>query len=317
MRMFFGPVTDQPSWHWVGADVARRLAERNDIRYFQTLDEIPDGSLVFWIKHPGSERMAADIRRRRIVLLFFPVDCFADECHIARHRAFIDAASTVCLHARGLAPYFPAARIAWVDHYNKYGVAHAARSPGRSVLWIGAYQYLPYLVYGLCQLARRPREIGVLTDHSCPRAQAAAARHAEKIGMPDFARRLDGLGVVMRAWSVPAQRDALLTCAAAFDYKFTDCFNQRHKPPTKIQKYLCSGIPCAINPQVPFQEQLGVDLGTLEELDRLVLDSGNAEAAAARAEDLSSRLALGRIASAYEAIAHRAAGQGTAAWQPE
>ena len=62
------------------------------------------------------------------------------------------------------------------------------------------------------------------------------------------------------------------------------------------------------NPEVPFKEQLGVDLGSLEELDRLVLDSGNAEAAAARAEDLSSRLAPGRIASAYEALAHRAAG---------
>lgn len=36
-------------------------------------------------------------------------------------------------------------------------------------------------------------------------------------------------------------------CKAALDVKMTTVFGQRHKPPTKVQQFVASGVPVAIN----------------------------------------------------------------------
>lgn len=50
-------------------------------------------------------------------------------------------------------------------------------------------------------------------------------------------------------WSERRQREMMRACKAAFDVKHTALFSQRHKPPTKGQQYVASGIPCALNPE--------------------------------------------------------------------
>ena len=298
-QVYFGPVKPQASWQWVGADVARALADRLSVRYFDGIADLPHGAIVFWIKDPGSDLVAEEVERKRLTLLFFPVDCFIDEAHIARHRRFIDAASLICLHAHSLAPFFSGRPIAYVDHYNKYGVRAADRRPGDTLLWIGTYQYLPYVLSGLLALGRRLPNVLLLTNLDAPRARVVALENAARVGLPDLDACLASGLVEIRQWTEASQRAALLTCRAAFDIKYLPDFNQRHKPPTKLQKYLCSGIPCAANDGVPYLAQLP---DVVDRLDDLMA----AAPALDCAEELSRQLALDQVAAAYVELAQYA-----------
>jgi hypothetical protein len=62
-----------------------------------------------------------------------------------------------------------------------------------------------------------------------------------------FVRRFGLAGQCeVQGWSVGVQRSALESCRAAIDIKGST-FGQLHKPPTKAQKYVCSGVPFATN----------------------------------------------------------------------
>lgn len=300
--IWFGPVSTVPSWHWVGADVAERMKRWLPVRYFEDITELPDKALVFWIKRPGNNRAARAVRQKKLRVVFFPVDCFSDSENIAEHRAFIDSARLVSLHARSLAPYFPKAELAYVDHYNKYGVKHQDRMPGNRYLWVGAFQYVPYVL----QAIEHFRSIGnvlLLSDQDRPNAWAAAKVNAARIGVDHFEKHLVKPGVELVTWSEESQRAALLTCRAAFDAKYEGCFNQRHKPPTKMQKYLCSGIPCAINERVALREQLAHEVANLSQLTD---NAGNAEylrRLALYSVELSSELSLDNVANSYLRLA--------------
>lgn len=304
--IWFGPVQAQPSWWWVGADIAAHLANDRPVHVFHELDDVPDGAIVFWIKQPGSDEIAQAIRRKRLIVLFFPVDCFLDPAHIRTHREFIRAARLVCLHASSLATYFPGSAIAAVDHYNKYGVRHQDRTPGDAFLWIGAFQYVPYVLDGLAMHAGRSRPVVLMTNYNCERAKDAAQRNASRMGLNDFERRLSDSGVELRMWSEASQRAALLSCRAAFDFKYMDCFNQRTKPPTKLQKYLCSGIPCSVNADFPLPEPLGQAVLTLTQLDAQVDEPAMRATLASYSEVMSARLALPKVADHYLKLAKRA-----------
>lgn len=303
--LWFGPVSALPSWHWVGADIAEYLKRWMAVRYFVDVSELPDHALVFWVKRPGDGAAAEAIVRRKLKVLFFPVDCFKDTAAIAAHRNFIDAATLVCLHARSLAPYFPDAELAYVDHYNKYGVSHRQRMPGDRYLWVGGFQYVPYVLDVVERLTGVGR-ILLLTDQECQAARAAAQVNAERMGMRDFERRLARANVDLVSWSEQSQQAALLTCKAAFDVKFEGCFNQRHKPPTKMQKYLCSGIPCAINEGVALRDQLGWDVASLSQLKARSADQHYLGGIAAYSEKLSAELSLDNVARRYLMLARAA-----------
>lgn len=297
--MYFGPVTNQPSWMWVGGDIAAHLGKTSEIRYFRNIDEIAEDSLVFWVKCPPKAEDARKIDTRRLAVMFFPVDCFQSEQEISDHQYFIDRVRLVCLHAHSLAPYFPNSQITFVDHYNKYGVCSQERRPdGRTLLWIGAFQYVPYILNGLNEVNWPTDEITLLTNPEHAPARAAAGRNASLIGINDFEQVLGDSGIKLVAWSEESQRAALLTCEAAFDIKYLGCFNQLHKPPTKLQKYLASGIPCAINKDFPGTNQL---TGALN-LDQLARRPGTAwmhPEQHLRSSTLSEFLSIESVAEIY------------------
>ncbi len=301
--IYFGPVRPEPSWSWVGGDIADFLAHEVKVRYFDCADDLPDGALAIWIKAPGTDAVAEQIARKRITLLFFPVDSFLDETHIRRHEGFIRTARLVCLHARSLHPYFEHSEVFFVDHYNKYGVHRQDRRPGKTNLWIGAFQYVPYVLDALLQTSPRPADVVLLTNLECSRARAAAQRNAERIGLTNLTTHLERGMLRVEPWSESRQRKALLSCRAAFDVKFLGDFNQRHKPPTKLHKYLCSSIPCAINPGVPFLNQLDEPVGRLDQLhDDAFIDTVR------HSDALSERLSLRSTAQRYLQLASYAVG---------
>lgn len=304
--MYFGPITQQPSWKWVGADVAEHLRASAEINYFKDIEDIPDGALVFWVKCPHIANAAAKVRQKSLTIIFFPVDSFLNQADILAHQEFIDQASLVCLHAHSLRPYFPNSRIALVEHYNKYGVNNSERQPdNKTLLWIGGFQYVPYVLNGLHLLDWPLEQITLLTNPDHVPAQEAAERNAICVGIPDHAGLLEETGINVVCWSEEGQRRALLTCAAAFDIKYTTCFNQLHKPPTKLQKYISSGIPCAANEDFPGLAQLNHVL-TFEQLpSRLNGSSRNVESIS-YGETLSKQLALDVVAKRYLELAHMA-----------
>lgn len=305
-RLYFGPVVEQPSWKWVGKDIAAFLASEYEVRYFETVEQIDSNSIVFWIKCPPDKRAAEQIYRKRLAVLFFPVDTFDSEAHIKKYSHFIDAVTMVCLHACSLQKHFGRARIGFVRHYNKYGVNfHERQSDNRTLLWIGGFQYVPYVLNRLRDIDWPHESITLLTNPQLQAARAAAARNAQYIGLRGYERNLASSGVKVVEWSEDSQRAALLSCAAAFDIKYTADFNQYHKPPTKLEKYLASGIPCAVNTDFPAVRQLA-HIHALKDLPQL-LNMSSSVAIRHTSEALRRDLRVESVAFRYLQLAEQAA----------
>lgn len=300
--LWFGPVWDAPSWYWVGADVAERLKLWINVKYFTDVSELPADAVVFWIKRPGDKKTAEVIRRKRLMVIFFPVDCFDGAEIIAKHQVFVDEARLVCLHARSLSPFFANSKIAFVQHYNKYGVNFEDRIPGDYFLWVGGYQYVPYITEAIDYLRSRGNVL-ILTDNHNAAARGAAKTNAKRNGVVDFERYLSKSGITVQTWSEVGQREALLTCSAAFDIKCDDLFNQRHKPPTKMQKYLCSGIPCAINRDASLRKQLNMEVPEIRDLCDVAKRPSYLNKLWKHSEGLSAELSLGNVAQQYYFLA--------------
>jgi hypothetical protein len=300
MQIYFGPIRDVPSWPWVGRDVAEFLSAEHTIRYFNDLTDIDDDSLVFWVKCPLRNQEAAAVLEKKLRIVFFPVDVFLGYDHIAECSDFIDACRLIVLHSRSMARLFPGRKIRFVDHYNKYGVSHQERQPNGSLVWIGAYQYFPYIVrYMLENGLHGKRNIISLTNFNSPAAIVAANQLSQSLDLGiDFGHLRDLSDFSIIEWSERSQRELLLTCSGAFDYKDDLDFNQIHKPPTKLQKFLCSHIPCAINGSSPLRSILGFDLCDILDFDTWF--SGDYQNLVSRhGVALSRRLRLENIARKY------------------
>jgi len=305
--IYFGPVTSLPSWYWVGKDVAEFIARTHEVRYFSTVDDIPECGLVFWIKCPPVLRDAERIVKKNLTLVFFPVDAFMSESEIESQRIFVEHARFICLHAQSLKRFFDPERTILIDHFNKYGLPLNERvSDGKTLLWIGGFQYIPYVLSGLQTISWRRENITLLTDLDSGAGRAAAERNGRKVGLYDPIRALAGCGVNTVRWSEVAQRLLLRSCKAAFDIKFLDCFNQYHKPPTKLQKYLASGIPCAVNTGFPGADQVHGVL-PLQDLTTKTIGHGADLSMTHIGQALRRRLDISAIASDYLRIAFRAA----------
>lgn len=244
---FFGPHKNSPSWSWVGTDIAEYLAGAFQIKYFSRIDEIEYGAVVFWIKHPAADREVPLIKAKKLRIIYFPIDQYQDETELARGHAFIDACSLLVCHTECMGELFAGKPVQFIDHYNKYGIDPRLRASNGRFLWIGGYQYFPYL-YRYLRQAELPLDIDILTDYRHPAGIAAANRLAQRLELDiDFAKVGNFPEFKFIEWSEGRQRVLLLSCEGAFDYKHVEDFNQRYKPPTKVQKYVASGIPAAVN----------------------------------------------------------------------
>jgi hypothetical protein len=140
------------------------------------------------------------------------------------------------------------------------------------VLWIGACQYLPYL---LKWLERHPieEEIRILTDIDKFAARHAARCTADGIGIRmTLARSTTSIaGHRVERWTEQSQAEAMRECRAALDVKMPGNFNQDHKPPAKAQQYVASGVPFAVNPETSTAEYFrvrGFELASPADTDR-------------------------------------------------
>lgn len=302
--LFFGPERATPSWHWVGKDVAAHLAASAEVRIFQDETQLPCDATVFWIKAPPHGAALQALRRKRAQVIFFPIDAFHSAREIAQAGEFLDLCRLIVLHSASLAPFFDPAKVRHVDHYNKYGIPPASRRPGAELLWVGGFQYAPYVLRFLLEARLPPgAPVVMLSDADNPAAVAAAERLARELGLgKGFGPHTVAGCARLTPWSEGRQRRLMTECRAAFDIKDTANFNQLHKPPTKLQKFLCSGIPTAVSTRLPLLDAVGIAIPG--PADTTFWLGAEFELAARReGERLRPSLTLDAIARRYQAFA--------------
>lgn len=249
----FGPVRDRPSWHWVGFDTAREISKYyNVVTYDSVSPTPPQCDVLFVIKSHPSEGFVAEALRQQSKLVYCPIDAYRDPDDLTRQRDFLRACAMVVVHCERLLPLMRShcANTHFVEHHTRYALKEMASYKDTGfLLWIGACQYLPYLVRWL---ERHPleHEIKILTDIDSDKGRAAAHALAAEIGLPlEISRQTTSIaGHRVHQWSERRQVEMMQSCKAALDVKMADHFNQYHKPPTKVQKYIASGVPVAVNP---------------------------------------------------------------------
>ena len=106
-------------------------------------------------------------------------------------------------------------------------------------------QHLPYVVDWV-QRTRPALDLKLCTDISNARmvrfANDLSARLGISLSLDPGARRI--IGMEVREWSEANQLRMMMECRAGIDIKGKD-FGQQHKPATKAQQFVASGIPFA------------------------------------------------------------------------
>jgi hypothetical protein len=248
----FGPARNVPSWEWVGFDISRELSKYYDVVIYDSWSTPPDCDVLFVVKARPPDCFVIDAQRKKAKLVYCPIDAYRDNDHLALDADFLHACAMVMVHCERLLPLvWPyCGNTHFVEHHTRYAMNEMAdyKETG-SILWIGHCQYVPYLVRWL---EHHPidHEINILTDIDNDRARHAARVYAADIGMkfaiPKAATSIAGCRVY--PWSQRRQYEMMRECKAALDVKMTEKFNQYHKPPTKAQQHIASGIPFAVNP---------------------------------------------------------------------
>ncbi len=268
--VYFGPEKNVPSWYWVGKDIADHLSNKIPIKFFKSIDEIDYDSVVFWIKSPPSQDKLDLIKKKKLRIIYFPIDCYNSSGDVNKDKHFVTTVKSIVLHTSSMKELFDHKNINYIDHYNKFGINGLQRKPENKFLWVGGYQYFPYIVYYV-RKNNIKFHIIALTDQKCESAIKAANVLSNKIGLNcDFSSTKKFSEFTVVEWTEERQKELLKTCLGAFDYKHVDDFNQKYKPPTKIQKYLSSFVPTAVNKEsfsYQYASGLGFNMCSPEEME--------------------------------------------------
>jgi hypothetical protein len=246
LRVAIGPQVPLPSWNWVGFDLARELAKYFDVLPFES--QIPDCEVLIAVKFLAPQMFG------RAKVIYLPIDAFVAPQAIEGAAELLKRCAAVGCHAQPLMgclqPY--ADRLFFVEHHAKYllDVVPAYKERG-FVLWIGAFEHLPYLLKWH-QQHPLPVPLVILTNVDDPRSRKQGFALAQKLDVPlDLSERhLNGHQLV--AWCSRAQRELMKQAKAAVDIKGgpwlgENQWHQQMKPPTKAQQWVLSGIPLAVN----------------------------------------------------------------------
>lgn len=251
LTITFGPERDVPSWNWVGFDTSRELSKYHNITTFESMRAPPKADVVVVIKQIPDLGFIREARRRKAKIIYCPIDFFEDRKMIDTSGPVLRECDTIMSHCERLNPLLRIynSKVYYVDHNNKYALTqNASYKKDGYVLWIGGCQYTAYLMRWL-QIHPIKNEVKILTDIENGRAAHAADKLARDMGLGirinANARDINGYEVYQ--WSERMQYEMMNECKAAIDIKGEENFNQRHKPATKAQKYVASGIPFAIN----------------------------------------------------------------------
>lgn len=228
MKVAIGPARDYPSWHWCGGDLVSSLRLRHDVRVFGCYAELSKDSFdaMMIIKEPPS-RCSAVARR----MVYLPVDYFESESQIRDHAPFLGSCSVVATHCsrldRYLLPY--CRRLSHVEHHGKYILpAMSEFKADGCVLWTGQGNWARQAIQWHGKRQRGFDLVILAGEHGWDWDPAP------------------GPGVTLARWSAKEHLRLLGEAKAGLDIK-GDSFVQSTKPPTKIQGFVASGVPAAVN----------------------------------------------------------------------
>lgn len=307
IRVALGPESSAASWHWIGQDIANELASRFDVTVFGK-GSIPIADVLILIKHVPSPDQIAVAQANRCRIVYMPVDHFRDEGHIQRSARFLKACALIAIHSHALAPYLRGlAPIQCVDHYGKFFLPKLASYKERGyALWVGTLEHVPFLLQYL-ERHPPPLELKILTNVDSARALASAAQVARRLRIQIRVQddRINGIEALR--WSADLQTRMLSEAKAAIDIKGRS-FNQRMKPPTKAQQFVCSGVPLAMNPCGITQHMAEHGLDIPLPSDDRWLTRSYYEKVYSVAQRLRPTLTLAHIAGQYRAMIEHLAG---------
>lgn len=222
------------SWDWIGADLAKELAKRDQVVTFR--DEAPDCDVLLIVKYKPPVAALHKIPRS-LPILFCPVDAYGCCADIDADYHLLHRCHRILLHTERLRKYFQSyAIVEPVEHHLKYvadlPAQHRTDGP---ILWVGLQSNLPPLVEWVNQGGFR-HDLWVLTDLASDDGDARA-------GLFGFAAPQR---VRVQKWTPDRHLAWTGMARAALDIKGTD-FRARHKPPAKALDFLASGLPLAMN----------------------------------------------------------------------
>lgn len=253
----FGPVTRELSWKWVGEEVAQELSKHYRIRYFERGESIPRCSVAVMVRNYSRGSCPAKI--------FVPIDHYKSENQLILESSATQESDIILLHTASLQPFFAKhcrnTRIEIVDHHNRYSLgAMAPYKRDGFILFVGHPKNLPDF-FKKAQQYWFGRHLLILSE------SVEAVTSASKA--------FPGTLFEAQKWTEDSQKVAMVRASAALDLK-GDTFDQVHKPPTKAQKYIMSGIPFATNPGnyvCEYFEDKGFKLATPDDPERWFSES--------------------------------------------
>jgi hypothetical protein len=247
IRVALGPKSSAASWQWIGEDIAGRLSAKFDVAMFGP-ESIPAADVLILIKHIPSPAQIAAAQANLSRIVYMPVDHFRDVGHIRRSARFLRACTLIAVHSRALTPYFRGlAPTMSLEHYGKFFLpAIAPYKEQGYALWIGMLEHVPYLLHYL-ERHPLPLQTKILTNLDSRRAIAGAEHVARQLRFQMHIGDGQINGIEAYPWSADLQARMLSEAKAAIDIKGRS-FNQRMKPPTKAQQFVCSGVPLAMTP---------------------------------------------------------------------
>ena len=303
-----GPRTGAASWEWVGQAMAAELSAEFEIAVFDSFEEAGDTELVLVVKQHPPAGFVAEARRRGSRLFFTPIDIYHDPQEIAADAAMLAACEAVLLHSRALLPALsPYCRnIVTVEHHGRFVLpAPAPYRPDGFLLWLGAFEHLPYLLHWL-DSHPLPINLRLLSNLSNRSSRVTGHFLAHELGIA--LRVSDGNvnGYPVEEWSEAAQARMMQDCRAAIDIKGAS-FNQRTKPPTKAQQFVASGVPFGCNPGHPalaYFRGRGFELTDAADFDRL-LSRSYWEQTRGAAGELRADISLPAVSQTYREVLGR------------
>ena len=262
-----GPVANLPSWDWVGIDTINELSKYYQVEVFNSFHCLPGASVIVVVKKMPPTNFMQQACDNHKNVIFMPIDYFAGEEQIQSCASILGQCKLVISHADSLIPHFRKYAPTYpIEHTSKYALLNTVSyKPEGFILWVGGYQFTPYI---LRWLRDHPlgNKIVFCTDYKNERAIAKAEEIATYFKVSFNALQQ----FEMHEWSESTQAQLMSDAKAAIDIKGND-FSQRHKPPTKGQQFVASGIPFAVNKGnncYDYFQSRGFDVCTPEELHR-------------------------------------------------
>lgn len=244
-RIAIGPITNSPSWAWVGQETVSELSKYYEIVQYKDFQlPLNDVDLILIIKKLPSLTFVNSAKAQGIKLIYCPIDFFEREEDIHLNSKIFSSFDLVLSHCERLNPYFSQyCPTDFIDHHAKYTLPQMAQYKEKGfVLWIGGYQFVPYLMKWLSIHPIKEHKVKILSDYTNKRAITRANDISKTLRIKINMRKLD-----LYDWSEKLQEQMMNEAKAAIDIKGDNSFQQFNKPPTKAQKYISSGLPLAMN----------------------------------------------------------------------